>query len=218
MLRVVPALCFEDVLGILTGGRFLVLGPEFGWRNSQWSCFGDNSYCFTTPPKLALVLAFTLCFAFPRDFLGMWEAQCLGRDQKPWGEAVSQPLLCRARFFLGSGSQCDMGSSGMWQGCAGSYQLWPDPLAVILFLQPCWAELPPELLTELCWESLGVTPLVSLLFPEPSALGTRQEGGTQPTCVKSYKGGNWPRSLQTMGLVLEFWLLLRGYLYVGFLL
>lgn len=36
----------------------------------------------------------------------------------------------------------------------------------------------------------------------------------QPTCVKSYKGGNWTCSLKTMGLGSEFWLLLRGYLYV----
>jgi len=68
--------------------------------------------------------------------------------------------------------------------------------------------------------ALGMTPLVALpsqtCRPEPAAAGTRQEGGTQPVCVRSYKGGSWPRSLQTTGLVFEFWLLLRGYLYVGF--
>lgn len=63
----VPALCFEDVLGILTDVGFLVLGPEFGWSNSQWSCFGENNCCFTDPPKLTLELVFTLCFIFPRD-------------------------------------------------------------------------------------------------------------------------------------------------------
>lgn len=86
---------------------------------------------------------------------------------KPWGEVVSQPLLCRACFFPGSGSQRDMGSSGRWQGRAGSYRLLPDPLTVVLFLQQCWNWLPPELLTELCWESLGMTLLVSLLSPAP---------------------------------------------------
>lgn len=103
---------------------------------------------------------------------------------------------------------------------AGSCWPLPAPLTVVSFLHLCWNRLPPELLTGLCWEALGIPPLVSLSSrshrPEPPAQGTRQEGGTQPTCVRSYKGGNWPCSLQTVGLVFEFWLLLRGYLYVGF--
>lgn len=72
-----------------------------------------------------------------------------------------------------------------------------------------------ELLTGPCWEVLGTAPLGSLSAPEllPREQGAR---GTRPTRVKSYKGGNWPRSLKTMGLVFEFWLLLRSYLYAGF--
>lgn len=76
-------------------------------------------------------------------------------------------MLCRACLFPRNGSQRDIGSSRRWQGRAGSYWLLPDLLAVVLFLQPCWNQPPPELLTGLCWESLGMTPLVSLSSPAP---------------------------------------------------
>lgn len=71
MLGVVPAFCFEDVLGSLTGVDFLVLGPEFGWRNSQWSCFGENSCCFFSPTKAGFGTGVYPVLCFPQGFLGM---------------------------------------------------------------------------------------------------------------------------------------------------
>lgn len=104
MLGVVPALCFEGVLGILTDVGFFVLGPEFGWRDSQWSCFGENSCCLTAPPQVALELVFTLCFVFHRDFFGHWEAQCLGRGlfmPKTLGRSCFPAFGLRGLFLSG---------------------------------------------------------------------------------------------------------------------
>lgn len=70
MLGVVLALCFENVLGIFTGVDFLVLGQEFGWRNSQWSCFGENSCCFFSPSKAGFGPGVHSVLCFSQGFLG----------------------------------------------------------------------------------------------------------------------------------------------------
>lgn len=164
----------------------LVLRLEFGKKTSQWRRFGETSLYFTAPSETHSIHPFGAginpVIHFPLGFLGHVGSQMLGVGtclyRRPQAEAVFLPSQC---CFLplalpGLALSRAQQPARHWQprevvGDAGSCRLLWAPLAVVSFLQPHWNQPPPELLTGLCWEALGIIPLVSLssLDPPPGA-------------------------------------------------
>lgn len=162
------------------------MGSELGQRSSQWTHFGETNFCCTATPKLPLHPSELCCFL--QGFLRhvgspvLWVGTCSYRQ--PWAEASFLPSQCTFPPLAPRGSALskEWQPEQHWQpkevaGGAGSCRLLPAPLVVGSFLQPCWNQPPPELLTGLRGEALGITPLVSLssLAPPPGAFCCRNK-------------------------------------------